>query len=471
MKLMKKSTAVLICIVSLFWLVLCWKKYLWADEAYTLAMIKHNITEICNYTAADVHPPLYYIMLKCFSKIFGHTILVARMCSFIPNVLILVFGAWWLTKRSTVKSANIFVILMFCSPFFMQYVSEIRMYTWGAFFVFVSGIAAYEIVKSKENLYINLMLLIIFGVLAAYTHYFALVSVGIIYIILFFVIISRRRYLFMGYILAVETSIILYMPWITKFISQIKFKIDNPYWIAPITLDTIKGYFIQIFQPMDGNMYSVYFLWIVTIFLIVILIYLIYLNEFKNADITILGILIPLLTVGVGIIISLMIRPIFIIRYTIPSFPFFIISCAIIFGNIKSRKILSFMLAINIIIGAWAYSIDIQKSYFKKDYIDSLITAKYDNTISFGNMDIVSVLNYYDASIPMYVNPMYVSNSSPFFNIHAYSDDSLKNLKGKTLVLTDNELSSELVRQYNLRKIGNFSLFHGGSSIAYVMHR
>ena len=31
----------------------------WADEAYTFAMLRHSFAEIWAITAADVHPPLY----------------------------------------------------------------------------------------------------------------------------------------------------------------------------------------------------------------------------------------------------------------------------------------------------------------------------------------------------------------------------------------------------------------------------
>lgn len=191
MKSIRKSTVYLMITVIVLWLILCWRKYLWFDEAYSLAMIRHNISEICNITAADVHPPMYYIMLKIFSKIFGHTILVARIFSLIPSIMILIIGAYWLNKRVNYKCANIFIVLMFCNPFFMQYVNEIRMYTWGALFVFIAGISAYEIYKFSNNI-LNLLVLVVSGVLAAYTHYFALVSVGIIYIILFFALILKK---------------------------------------------------------------------------------------------------------------------------------------------------------------------------------------------------------------------------------------------------------------------------------------
>lgn len=50
------------CIIG--YLLLIGGKDIWYDEAYTFGLIRHSYREICFITAADVHPPLYYILLK-----------------------------------------------------------------------------------------------------------------------------------------------------------------------------------------------------------------------------------------------------------------------------------------------------------------------------------------------------------------------------------------------------------------------
>ena len=37
---------------------------IWVDEAFSLRMIQHPYRRIIQLTAQDVHPPLYYIILK-----------------------------------------------------------------------------------------------------------------------------------------------------------------------------------------------------------------------------------------------------------------------------------------------------------------------------------------------------------------------------------------------------------------------
>lgn len=57
---------------------------IWLDEAFSMSMIKQSFWEmICN-TAIDVHPPLYYIILKMIISVFNLFIrkfyLVSKNC-------------------------------------------------------------------------------------------------------------------------------------------------------------------------------------------------------------------------------------------------------------------------------------------------------------------------------------------------------------------------------------------------------
>ena len=44
---------------------------IWLDEAFSMSMIQQNFGEIIYNTAIDVHPPLYYIILKVLVNILG----------------------------------------------------------------------------------------------------------------------------------------------------------------------------------------------------------------------------------------------------------------------------------------------------------------------------------------------------------------------------------------------------------------
>ena len=42
----------------------CFSPAIWVDEAFSLELIKHPFVELVKLDAADVHPPLYYLIYK-----------------------------------------------------------------------------------------------------------------------------------------------------------------------------------------------------------------------------------------------------------------------------------------------------------------------------------------------------------------------------------------------------------------------
>ena len=61
----------------------------WFDESFTSTLIKYEYSEIADRTANDVHPALYYYLLKFWSGIFGTSDAALRSLS---SVLMLFAG-------------------------------------------------------------------------------------------------------------------------------------------------------------------------------------------------------------------------------------------------------------------------------------------------------------------------------------------------------------------------------------------
>ena len=62
-------------------------KNIWFDEAYTIGLVSHGFSEILKIHTADVHPFLYYVLLKTFTLVFGSSLLSLRMFSVVGAVL------------------------------------------------------------------------------------------------------------------------------------------------------------------------------------------------------------------------------------------------------------------------------------------------------------------------------------------------------------------------------------------------
>ena len=86
---------------------------IWLDEAFSMSMIQQNFGEMIYNTAIDVHPPLYYIILKILVGIFeiclGNTIWTAKIVSIIPIGILLIIGYTILEKMYGKKTVFLFL--------------------------------------------------------------------------------------------------------------------------------------------------------------------------------------------------------------------------------------------------------------------------------------------------------------------------------------------------------------------------
>ena len=65
---------------------------IWFDESYTLALIKHDYSDIIAILKDDMHPPLYFLGLKVFCGVFGYSLAATKAFSAIGFLLTLVLG-------------------------------------------------------------------------------------------------------------------------------------------------------------------------------------------------------------------------------------------------------------------------------------------------------------------------------------------------------------------------------------------
>lgn len=217
----KKSRISWYCILSV--LLICniirlFQTSVWADECFTIQLVHNNFTGIVVGTMKDVHPPLYYLITKVFCMIGGYTLPVFRLSSLTPVVILAIYGEKWLCNRYNVTTGRVFCIITMFAPA-MYYDIDIRMYSWALLFVTLFTFSILDFYESGEKK--PLVMSLIFGVLAAYTHYFALIVVASLYFAVIILILShkkKQRILKIFGIIAVSCA--TYLPWISAVISQ-----------------------------------------------------------------------------------------------------------------------------------------------------------------------------------------------------------------------------------------------------------
>ena len=62
---------------------------LWEDEAISIAIASSSNNNFWKAVIGDIHPPLYYIILRGWIFIFGHSVFSCRLLSAIFSILTL----------------------------------------------------------------------------------------------------------------------------------------------------------------------------------------------------------------------------------------------------------------------------------------------------------------------------------------------------------------------------------------------
>ena len=89
----RKKSVILVVLFALMYISLIFNKNIWTDEAYTMELVRENhFWGIIQNTANDVHPPLYYLIVKCFVLFLGDAFWVYKVVSVIPMVLAMVLA-------------------------------------------------------------------------------------------------------------------------------------------------------------------------------------------------------------------------------------------------------------------------------------------------------------------------------------------------------------------------------------------
>jgi len=100
---------------------------LWVDEGYSISLSQHSPSEIIRGTAADQHPPLYYLLLhvwlKAGSSLF-HIRLLSAFLGLLSVALMALLGRWMDDEWVAIGGSILLAIL----PMHIWYSQEARMY-------------------------------------------------------------------------------------------------------------------------------------------------------------------------------------------------------------------------------------------------------------------------------------------------------------------------------------------------------
>lgn len=227
---------------------------LWHDEAFSALLIKYNWGEMMYRIGLDVHPPMYYIFLRIWADIFGHSLFSLRGMSVLFGVATVIAVYYFVNYTfGNRRAALIAALLVAFNPFQVQYVTEARMYTMGAFFAVVGAHALVAALRTKKFWYY--FWFVIFSSIMMYTHYYLLFTVAALGLYGLWYHMRENKFSLLKYWPIVVSGIailVLFAPWLKVFIFQFQ-QVGAGYWIPPMDLwsipSTLYSMAIDIAQP------------------------------------------------------------------------------------------------------------------------------------------------------------------------------------------------------------------------------
>ena len=167
-------------------------KNMWFDEAYSVGMANQTLVDIWKIGANDVHPILYYWMLRIVNILTNGSVLAYRLFSALPVVLLGLLGITHIKKDFGEKTGLLFSFFTYFLPMMTVYANQIRMYSWALLIVSVLAIYTYRIYNGQSNKK-NWIIFGITSLASLYIHYYGLMAAGLINVFLLIYLIIKKR--------------------------------------------------------------------------------------------------------------------------------------------------------------------------------------------------------------------------------------------------------------------------------------
>ncbi len=276
----------------------------WRDEAFSILVSEKNISFF--FGNLSLEPPLYYILLHVWIKLFGNGEIAARTLSLVGVMLATILMIVWAEK---IFNKGVFVwVLPFAfllNPMILYYAFEIRAYGWVIFF---SVLTMYAYTQKHYRTYI------IASSLAFFTHTYTLFVPLVSFLHYLYehrTSLSRHSLAKDRFLLANGAYLLIVMPWMLVIFRSLP-KLGSS-WFYPVDF--------QLFRAVLGNMFVGYegtpwYLWPYTSILSIILFltFLYALRGKKRASLV--RYFVFMVSIPMIIILSLStIKPIFVNRY------------------------------------------------------------------------------------------------------------------------------------------------------------
>lgn len=212
---------------------------IWFDESYSIAIAQHPFAEIVEIGSSDVHPVLYYCLLRVVFLVFGQNVYAFRLVSVVGTIALSLLGYTHVRKDLGRACGMVFSALVYLIPWSVHIALQIRMYSWTAFAVLLAAIYAWRIIRETQSDAPARIpahwwaALTLASACAAYLHYYGAMAAFCVQLIVIVAIAlqpnGRKRNVAIWGICA-AIAVALFMPWLLIAFGQAS-TVSQGFWI------------------------------------------------------------------------------------------------------------------------------------------------------------------------------------------------------------------------------------------------
>ena len=231
---------------------------LWRDEAFSVLLSQNSVGQVVKLTAQDFNPPLYYLILHFWMKIFGTSEIAVRMPSFIFHLLLIYVS--YLFAKNVFKFSKLttyyLLFTIFLNPMLIYFSFEARMYSLLAF---LAAASMYFFFTKQWKLYV------LFSALGLWTQPFMLFV--IISQIFYFALQDSRGYTEgelkqekretrIYFLVSLIFIFLLFSPWLPVILLQLTR--SGKMWMWPIDWTTLTTVLGNVFTGYEGTPWEIW---------------------------------------------------------------------------------------------------------------------------------------------------------------------------------------------------------------------
>ncbi|AGP43381.1 hypothetical protein SOD10_39500 [Serratia plymuthica] len=248
-------------------------RYLWCDEASSVLTSRYDVSALLYHASFDVHPPLYYLLLRGWMLLFGDSILAVRSLSLLFGVITVALAIKLTRKVANERAALLAGSLMAMMPMAVRYSQEARMYALMGMLTIAATLALVMWLKAPANRrYLAVYALLM--TLSFYTHYFTIFALMTHWIVLLALSCRRdepQRYLKQpAWWLANLAIGLAYIPWLLVLVNLLdhiaELKVGGDVgWIPQVVWSDLPAMYWRLFTGNDGRGYPAIIFWLLPV--------------------------------------------------------------------------------------------------------------------------------------------------------------------------------------------------------------